>query len=147
MTVVVWVVENTWRACVPAAAEVVRPGEDVVLVHVLPDIVPGVAWGAFAGLLGRGHRAARDPGAALERAAEESAAALLDEAFLGFGGSARPLLLRGRVERVVLAAAQGARLLVLARDTSADDATARAPSPVDHAPCAVLLVWPESSPG
>lgn len=57
----------------------------------------------------------------------------------------------GRVEREVVAAAEGCDLLVLARD---GDRTHLGPHGrgsvsrfvVDHAPCPVLLVRPESSP-
>ena len=60
-------------------------------------------------------------------------------------------LRRGRPERTVVSACAGADLLVLARDgdrarlgpRSLGHATRFA---VDHAPCRVLLVWPEASP-
>ena len=59
---------------------------------------------------------------------------------------------RGRVEREVAAAATGADLLVLARD---GDRSRLGPKSlgkadrfvVDHAPCPVLLVWPDGTPG
>ena len=59
---------------------------------------------------------------------------------------------RGRVEREVVAAADGAGLLILARD---GDRARLGPKSlgracrfvVDHAPCPVLLVWPEDAPG
>jgi nucleotide-binding universal stress UspA family protein len=58
----------------------------------------------------------------------------------------------GRVEREVVAAAEGMDLLVVARDGdlrrlgphSLDPATRFV---VDHAPCATLLVWPVAAPG
>ncbi|NMM18073.1 MAG: universal stress protein [Cellulomonas sp.] len=58
----------------------------------------------------------------------------------------------GRVEREVVAAAEGMNLLVVARD---GDLRRLGPHPlapatrfvVDHAPCATLLVWPAAAPG
>ena len=59
---------------------------------------------------------------------------------------------RGRLEREVVAAAEGADLLMVARD--GDDARLGPKSlgpasrfVVDHAPCPVLLVWPREAPG
>ena len=58
----------------------------------------------------------------------------------------------GRIEREVVAAAEGADLLILARDGDRTHLGPRSLSPatrfvVDHAPCPVLLVWPETAPG
>ncbi|MGV9778017.1 universal stress protein [Streptosporangium sp. NPDC003464] len=57
----------------------------------------------------------------------------------------------GRVEREVVAAAEGADLLILARDGDRTHLGPRSLGPasrfiVDHAPCPVLLVWPETAP-
>ncbi|MGC1282654.1 MAG: universal stress protein, partial [Streptosporangiaceae bacterium] len=59
---------------------------------------------------------------------------------------------RGRVEREVVAAAEGADLLVLARDGDDTRLGPKSLGPasrfvVDHAPCPVLLVWPRETPG
>ena len=60
---------------------------------------------------------------------------------------------RGRVEReVVRAIADGFDLLVAARDGDRSRLGPRSIGPttrfvVDHAPCAVLLVWPDEIPG
>jgi hypothetical protein len=56
------------------------------------------------------------------------------------------------VEREVVAAAEGADLLVLARDGERGRPGPKSLGPatrfvVDHAPCPVLLVWPEPAPG
>jgi hypothetical protein len=56
------------------------------------------------------------------------------------------------VEREVLAAAEDADLLVLARDGEHDRLGPRSLGHatrfvVDHAPCAVLLVWADTPPG
>ena len=58
----------------------------------------------------------------------------------------------GASEREVVAAAEGADLLVLARDGDDTRLGPKSLGPasrfvVDHAPCPVLLVWPELAPG
>jgi nucleotide-binding universal stress UspA family protein len=150
MRVVVWIVEGTWPACVDAARAVAPEGAEIVLLHVTGD-VPGAAHGAFAGLLGRG-RPERDPGTRVEHLATASA-----EQLLSFAADrlARPCELSertGRVEREVVAAVEGADLLVLARDGDRSRLGPKSLGPaarfvVDHAPCPVLLVWPEPAPG
>ncbi|MFD8653758.1 universal stress protein, partial [Streptomyces mirabilis] len=86
MRVVVWLVEGTWPACVDAVRTHAPQATEVVLLHVSEPGVPGLAHGAFAGLLGRGH-AERDPGNRLEDLGARSAARLLDA---GGGGRRRP---------------------------------------------------------
>ncbi len=59
---------------------------------------------------------------------------------------------RGPIEREVIAAAEGAGLLVLARDGDRARLGPRSLGPAsrfvaDHAPCRSLLVWPEPAPG
>ncbi|MFE2264997.1 universal stress protein [Streptomyces griseosporeus] len=150
MSVVVWIVEGTWPACVDAARAHAPAGADVVLLHVTPAEVSGVAHGAFAGLLGRGHPE-RDPGTRIEHFAATSAQELLRSAADRLG---RPCTRRertGRVEREVVAEAEGCDLLILARDGDRSHLGPRSLGPasrfvVDHAPCPVLLVWPEPSP-
>ncbi|MFF9279082.1 universal stress protein [Streptomyces griseosporeus] len=150
MSVVVWIVEGTWPACVDAARAHAPAGADVVLLHVTPAEVSGVAHGAFAGLLGRGHPE-RDPGTRIEHFAAASAQELLQSAADRLG---RPCTRRersGRVEREVVAEAEGCDLLILARDGDRSHLGPRSLGPasrfvVDHAPCPVLLVWPEPSP-
>jgi nucleotide-binding universal stress UspA family protein len=150
-TVVIWIVEGTWHGVIDAAREFAPAGARLVLLHVTPEEVPGAGHGAYAGLLGRG-RPERDPGTRMEALAGVSAGELLDAA-------ARRLALpsarderRGRVEREVVLAADGADLLILARD---GDQSRLGPKSlgrasrfvVDHAPCPVLLVWPAPTPG
>ena len=150
-TVIVWVTEGTWRGCVDAARALAPAGAAIVLLHISPEEVPGTAHGAYAGLLGRGHPE-RDPGPLLAELAAASGGELLAAAAARL---ARPCTLaerRGRAEREVAAAADGADLLILARD---GDRTRPGPKSlgragrfvVDHAPCPVLLVWPEDPPG
>ncbi|MEU4290824.1 universal stress protein [Kribbella sp. NPDC026596] len=151
MTVVVWIVEGTWPACVDAARTHAHPGAGIVLLHVTPADVPGAAHGAFAGLLGRGHPE-RDPGTQLAHLAAASADQLLTTAAQRLGRPCTRQERTGRVEREVVTAAEGAELLILARDGDRTHLGPRSLGPasrfiVDHAPCPVLLVWPETAPG
>ncbi|NUP52734.1 MAG: universal stress protein [Catenulispora sp.] len=148
MAVVVWITEGTWPACVDAARTHAPASAAVVLLHVSDHDVPGVAHGAFAGLLGRG-RPDHDPGARLTDQATTSARELLTAAAERLGRECTQVERTGRVEHEVVAAAEGAELLVLARDGDRAHAGPRSLGPasrfvVDHATCPVLLVWPGS---
>ncbi|WP_335972081.1 universal stress protein [Streptomyces sp. CA2R106] len=150
-TVVAWVVEGTWPACVDAVRAHAPDGADVVLVHVAEPEVAGAAHGAFAGLLGRG-RTDRDPGLALSEQATAAGESLLGEAAARLDRPCTTLQRTGRVEREVVAEAEDAALLVLARDGDRTRLGPHSLGPhsrfiVDHAPCPVLLVWPEPPPG
>ncbi|MGA3219775.1 MAG: universal stress protein [Acidimicrobiales bacterium] len=153
MRVLVWLVEGTWQGCLDAAAQVVPPDAHVTLLYVSPSDVGVLTDAASAGLLGRamrGHRPARH----FDEVADEAASAILEAAAqrLGRKGAER-LHRRGRVEReVVGAVAQGVDLLVVARDGDRSRLGPHSLGPatrfvVDHAPCAVLLVWPDEPPG
>ena len=151
MTVVVWVSEGTWPACVDAARAHSPAGTDIVLLHVSSPDIPGVAHGAFAGLLGRG-RPGRDPGTRVEDLAAASAAQLLQAAADRLDRPCTRAERSGRVEREVVAAAENADLLIVARDGDRSRLGPHSLGPagrfvVDHAPCPVLLVWPEPAPG
>ncbi|MEU6017675.1 universal stress protein [Streptomyces sp. NPDC047515] len=149
MTVLIWIDEGTWRATVDAARTHVLTGDAITLLHVTGDDVAEAAHGAFVGLLGRGH-AERDPGDRVAALSASAAAALLDAAAERLGRPATRLRAHGRIEREVVRAAEGAELLVCARDGD------RRPGPrslgpatrfvVDHASCPVLLVWPDVPP-
>lgn len=146
MTVLVWIVEGTWPACVDAAIAHAPQDSAITLLHVSGHDVPDAAHGAFAGLLGRGHPE-RDPGTALEHLATTSGKDLLNAAAARLGRPCTRLERTGRVEREVVSAAEGADLLVLARDGDRGHPGPRSLGPgsryvVDHAPCPVLLVWP-----
>ncbi|MCX4545946.1 universal stress protein [Streptomyces sp. NBC_01565] len=150
MTVIAWIVEGTWPACVDAARTHAPADADIVLLHVSGPDVPGAAHGAYAGLLGRA-RPERDPGTALEHLAAASAEQLLARAAERLGRPCTRVERTGRVEREVVAAAEGADLLVLARDGDHTHLGPRSLGPasrfiVDHAPCPVLLVWPDTAP-
>jgi len=127
MAVVVWIVEGTWHACVDAAR-----------AHTPADR-PAEGWG-------------RDPGTRLEHLAAASAQRLLQDAADRLGRPCARTERTGRVEREVVAAAEGCDLLVLARDGDRTHLGPHSLGPaarfvVDHAPCPVLLVWPEAPPG
>jgi nucleotide-binding universal stress UspA family protein len=138
--ILVWLTEGTWEACVDAARE--SPG-DVTLLHVT-DAGAGAALSGPVGLLGRSGRAATDLLAEAERALFAAAADRL-------GRRAEQRALAGRPERAVVGACVDADLLILARD---GDHTRLGPRSlghatrfvVDHAPCRVLLVWPDEPP-
>ncbi|MEU9318421.1 universal stress protein [Streptomyces sp. NPDC048295] len=150
MTVIVWIVEGTWPACVDAARTHTPADAELVLLHVTGHEVPGAAHGAYAGLLGRA-RPDRDPGTAVEHLAAASAEQLLASAAERLG---RPCTCRecpGRAEGEVVTAAEGADLLILARDGDRTHVGPRSLGPagrfiVDHASCPVLLVWPDTAP-
>ena len=150
MTVIIWITEGTWQATVDAARVHAPAAADLVLLHVTSGDVSEAAHGAFAGLLGR-DRPGRDPGAQLEALARAAAAALLDDAASRLGRPATRAERHGRVEREVVRAADGADLLICARDGDRAHLGPRSLGPatrfvVDHAPCPVLLVWPEQAP-
>ncbi|MEV0924363.1 universal stress protein [Streptomyces spongiicola] len=150
MPVIAWIVEGTWPACVDAARDRTAEGEEVMLLHVGEPVSAGVARGAFAGLLGRGRRE-DDPGDRVEDLGADSAARLLALAAERFGRPCTRVERSGRAEREVVAAAEGAELLVVARDGDRAHLGPRSLGPaarfvVDHAPCPVLLVWPEPAP-
>lgn len=118
-----------------------------VLVLARPDTAEAVT-GARAGLLGRG---AAQLDSAVDGVLAGAQHDLLHEAGAALGRPARLEGRRGRVEREVVAACAGTDLLVLARD---GDHTRLGPRSlghatrfvVDHAPCRVLLVWPDDPP-
>ena len=151
MTVIAWLVEGTWPACIDAVRAHAPEGADIMLLHVTGPQADAAAHGAHAGLLGRA-RPERDPGTALEHLAAASAENLLADAAQRLGRPCTRSERTGRVERQVVAAAEGADLLILARDGHRTHLGPRSLGPasrfiVDHAPCPVLLVWPETAPG
>ena len=150
MSVIVWIVEATWPACVDAARGHAAADTDIFLLHVTAQDVPDAAHHAYSGLLGRGHRE-RDPGTRLEQLAATSAQELLDAAAARLGRSCTRWQRAGRPEREVVAAADGAELLIIARDGDLTHLGPKSLGPVsrfvvDHAPCPVLVVWPETAP-
>ncbi|MER5766378.1 universal stress protein [Streptomyces sp. NPDC001985] len=150
MTVVVWIVEATWHACADAARVHAPPDAEIVLLHVTGPEAVDAAEGAYAGLLGRS-RSGRDPGTEVARLAAEAADSLLTGAAERVGRPCVRVERSGRAEREVVAAAEGAGLLIVARDGDRARLGPRSLGPatrfvVDHAPCPVLLVWPGTAP-
>lgn len=151
---VAWISEGTWRAvtdAVAAALKTMSSPPEVVLLYVFDNQVVEAVHGAFEGLLGRGMRE-RDPGDAVTDAARTAAAELLEAAHRRLGATAERVIRAGRIESEVVAACAGADVLVCARD---GDRSQLGPHSlgrdtrfvVDHAPCAVLLIWPDAAPG
>jgi nucleotide-binding universal stress UspA family protein len=149
MRALVWIVDDTWQATVAAATELLPPGADVTLLHVAAADAEQLAEGARHGLLGR--RLPGPPAPPLRAVETQAAEALLDAARGALGRPAQTWARRGRVEREVVAAARGMDLLVLARDGDRSRLGPRSLGPaarfvIDHAPCQVLLVWPDRAP-
>ena len=149
MRAVVWISEDTWEACVDQARSLVPEDAEVTLLHVAPTDVEDLASSGGARLLGR--HPPPPSGPPLRAIADEEAQALLEEALNRLGRPARTVARRGRVEREVVQACAGADLLILARDGEArlgpKSLGPRTRFALDHAPCQVLLVWPQEPPG
>jgi nucleotide-binding universal stress UspA family protein len=147
----VWIAEDTWQATVAQAAAGLPAGADVTLLHVADIEAESVLHVARQALLGRSHGSGRADTQAPAAISAEAAEELLGEAQLAFGRPARTQARRGRVEREVVAAAEGMDLLILARDGDCAKLGPRSLGPhgrfvVDHAPCPVLLIWPGDAP-
>lgn len=148
MKVLIWVADGVWESAVDAAAALAADETDFTLVHVVADDLAEVTRGAFAGLLGRRYTV----GAGIEDQLTESSTEVLAAARERLGRPAELVSRRGRLEREVVTAAQGADLLVVARDGDRSRLGPRSLGPatrfvVDHCPCPVLLVWPGQAPG
>jgi nucleotide-binding universal stress UspA family protein len=147
MRALIWIVEDTWKSTILAARALLAADAEVTLLHVAASDAEAVASSARHGLLGRPHPARAEP---IRAASQQSARALLAEAQTLLGRQARCEARHGRVELELLAAAEEMDVLVLARD---GDRAHRGPRSlghtarfvVDHAPCAVILVWPDAT--
>lgn len=133
------------------AAPLIPADARVSLLYVIPEDVPEAAGAAVGGLLGR-WRPGPGPTEEMTAQARTSGEALL-EAVAGSLDRANVdrVVGRGRVEREVVRAAEGADLLVAARDGDRSRLGPHSLGPatrfvVDHAPCPMLLVWPEEPP-
>ncbi|HEX2703840.1 MAG TPA: universal stress protein [Solirubrobacteraceae bacterium] len=150
MRALVWIVEDTWQATVAEAAAYLPAEADVTLLHVADTEAEAVVRAARFGLLGR-----RPPVDAREEPlraiSEQAAGSLLADARRALGRVARCEARRGRIEREVIAAAATMDIVVLARDGDRRHLGPRSVGPatrfvVDHAPCRVLLIWPDLAP-
>jgi nucleotide-binding universal stress UspA family protein len=150
MRALVWIIEDTWQATVTEAAAFLPREAEITLLHVASTEPETLARAARRGLLGR-HQpptAAQEPFRAIsERAASE----LLADAQTRLGRPATLRARRGRVAQEVVAAAELMDILVLARDGDRRRLGPHSLGPtarfvVDHAPCGVLLIWPDVTP-
>ena len=149
MRALIWITEPSWRACIDRARELLPAGAEVTILHVAATDVEALAEHPGPGRLGRHHRP--PPGPSVREISDAEAQSLLGEAAQRFGRPAQTVGRRGRVEREVLQASAGADVLVLARDGE----PRREPKSVgrfqrfviDHAGCAVLVVWSQDPPG
>ncbi len=149
MRITVWVREGTWPACVDAARDLAgeQPAE-FTLIHVMEES-PGAPDSGAGSLMGRRRR--RRAAEEIDQVSRESAETMLERARERLEREATTRLESGLPERVVTAAADAADYLVLGRD---GDRSRLGPNSlgkhtrfvVDHAPCRVLLIWPEEAP-
>jgi nucleotide-binding universal stress UspA family protein len=149
MHALVWIIEDTWQPTIDDARALLPSDAEITLLHVASTEPETVARGARRGLLGRHPPPPDTP--ELEAISQQAARELLDEASERLGRAATLESRRGRVEREVVAAAEQADLLVLARDGDRERLGPRSLGPatrfvIDHAPCQVLLIWPETAP-
>ena len=146
MRALVWIIEDTWQAAIDDAQRLPSDAE-ITLLHVANTEPETVAGAARRGLLGR-----HAPGPPeLQAVSEQAAQALLTEAQNRLGRPATLVSRRGRVEREVVAAADHTDVLILARDGDHERLGPRSLGPatrfvIDHAPCRVLLIWPDVVP-
>jgi nucleotide-binding universal stress UspA family protein len=150
MRALIWIIEDTWEATVAEAAAFLPTDADITLLHVAGTEPEIVARAARRGLLGRHPPPAPGP-EPLRAISEQAADELLADAEKQLGRPARLEARRGRIEQEVVAAAEQMDILVLARDGDRGRLGPRSLGPaarfvVDHAPCQVLLIWPDVAP-
>jgi nucleotide-binding universal stress UspA family protein len=150
MRALVWIIEDTWQATIVEAAGLLPSDADITLLHVASTEPETVARAARRGLLGRHSPPSAAP-VPLREISQQAANELLAEAQSRLGRPARLEARRGRVEREVVSATERMDILVLARDGNREQLGPRSLGPtarfvVDHAPCRVLLIWPDVAP-
>jgi nucleotide-binding universal stress UspA family protein len=134
--VLVWITEGGWEAAVDAAATL--DAGELTLLYVTSVDLPGPRGRRHEQVVARMHGLA-----------EEAAEALLEDAEERLGREAHRVVADGEPEAIVFDAAAECDVLVVARD-------GRHPGPhsighrqrwvIDHAPCTVVLAWPEGAP-
>jgi nucleotide-binding universal stress UspA family protein len=162
MRALVWLVEDTWQTTIAQATALLPAAAEITLLHVAEGEAEEMVRGTQAGLLGRpgppherrmhGRHPPDGPRDRVRAISEQAAQALLADAERTLGRPARLVSRRGRVEREVLAQAAGHDLLLMARDGDRAHPGPRSLGPharfvLDHAPCQVLLVWPDAGGG
>jgi nucleotide-binding universal stress UspA family protein len=150
MRALVWIIEDTWQATIDDANALLPSDAEITVLHVASTEPETIARAARRGLLGR-HPPPSPAPRELQTISEQAARDLLTEAQVRLGRAAALWARRGRVEREVVAAAQGMDILVLARDGDRQRLGPRSLGPetrfvVDHAPCRILLIWPDRAP-
>ncbi len=150
MRALVWIIDDTWQATVAEAAAFLPRDAEITLLHVASTEPEALARAARRGLLGRHQPPAAAPEPLLA-ISEQAASELLADAAARLGRPATLQARRGRVEREVVAAAEPMDILVLARDGDRQRLGPHSLGPtarfiVDHAPCRVLLIWPDATP-
>lgn len=151
MRALVWITESSWQACVDQARALLPAAAEVTLLHVAPSDAERLAAHPGPERLGRHRTPRHHPEHQVHEIAASEAQALLQAARERLGRDAETIARRGRIERDVLEVSEDFDLLVLARDGKPQ----REPKSighdarfvVDHAGCAVLLVWPQPPPG
>lgn len=150
MRALVWIIEDTWQATIDDANAFLPSDAEITLLHVASTEPETVARAARRGLLGR-HAPPPPAPQELRTISEQAAHQLLTEAQARLGRPATLQARRGRVEREVVTAAEGIDILILARDGDRERLGPRSLGPatrfvIDHAPCRVLLIWPDTAP-
>jgi nucleotide-binding universal stress UspA family protein len=144
MRAVVWIEEGSWVACVDRARGLLEADADVTLLYVCSAEVEEVALHPGGPRLGR-HRI--PPGPPVRSISDGEAQALLECARERLGRPAELVVRHGRVEHEVLEVADGADVLLLARDGELEVGPAslgrRSRFVVDHAACDVLVIRSE----
>lgn len=146
MRALVWLREETWEGLLDAARGLLPEHAEVTLLHVADADTEAAATAPAAGLLGRRHPRP-GPHHTFEALSEQAAEELLEAAARQLGRPATTQARRGRLEREVTGAAHDFDVLLVARDGEHDHPGPKSLAPptrfvVDHAPCAVVLVWP-----
>lgn len=150
MQALVWINEDTWQATAAQAAECLPADAEITLLYVASTEPERVAHAARRGLLGR-HPPAPAVSQTLGGISEQAANGLLADAHTRLGRAATLRFRSGRVEHEVVAAAEHMDILVMARDGDRERLGPRSLGPatrfvIDHAPCRVLLLWPDAPP-
>jgi nucleotide-binding universal stress UspA family protein len=150
MRALIWIIEDTWQATIDDARALLPSDAEITLLHVANTEPETIAREARRGLLGR--RLPPPPAShELQTISELAAQQLLTEAQARLGRPATLQARRGRVEREVVSAAEGVDIIILARDGDRQRLGPRSLGPatrfvIDHAPCRVLLIWPDVVP-
>ena len=150
MRALVWIIEDTWQATIDDAAQFLPGDAEITLLHVASTEPETITFAARRGLLGR-HPPRDARPQSLPAISEQAANELLADAQTRLGRPATLQALRGRVKHEVVATAEGMDILVLARDGDPAHVGPRSLGPttrfvIDHAPCRVLLIWPDTAP-